>query len=84
MRGVAQTLEGLGLIPGGASALIPSESISRTGYNERDLMDYGVKSVKFGGSLNYRPFGDDRLEVIWNSKVGTGDHAILRRSKILY
>ena len=72
MRGVAQTLEGLGLIPGGASALIPSESISRTGYNEKDLMDYGVKSVKFGASLNYRPFGDDRLEVIWNSKVGTG------------
>ena len=72
MKGVAQTLEGLGLIPGGASALIPSESISRTGYNEKDLMDYGVKSVKFGASLNYRPFGDDRLEVIWNSKVGTG------------
>ena len=72
MRGVAQTLEGLGLIPGGASALIPSERISRTGYNEKDLMDYGVKSVKFGASLNYRPFGDDRLEVIWNSKVGTG------------
>ena len=72
IRNVAQTLEGLGLIPGGASALIPSESISRTGYNEKDLIDYGVKSVKFGGSLNYRPFGDDRLEVIWNSKVGTG------------
>ena len=72
IRSVAQKLEGLGLIPGGASALIPSESISRTGYNERDLMDYGVESIKFGGSLNYRPFGDDRLEVIWNSKVGTG------------
>jgi iron complex outermembrane receptor protein len=72
MRSVAQTLEGLGRIPGGASALIPSENISRTGYNERDLMDYAVESIKFGGSLNYRPFGDDRLEVIWNSKVGTG------------
>jgi iron complex outermembrane receptor protein len=46
--------------------------VSRTGYDERDLMDYGVKSVKFGGSLNYRPFGDDRLEFIWNSKAGTG------------
>ena len=46
--------------------------VSRTGYNENDLMDYGVKSVKFGSSLNYRPFGDDRLEVIWNTKVGVG------------
>ena len=81
IRGVAQTLEGLGLIPGGASALIPSENISRTGYNERDLMDYGVSSVKFGASLNYRPFGDDRLEVIWNSKVGTGDTQYLGGQK---
>jgi outer membrane receptor protein involved in Fe transport len=47
-------------------------TVSRTGYNENDLMDYGVKSVKFGSSLNYRPFGDDRLEVIWNSKIGVG------------
>jgi outer membrane receptor protein involved in Fe transport len=81
IRGVAQTLEGLGLIPGGASALIPSENISRKGYDERDLMDYGVSSVKFGASLNYRPFGDDRLEVIWNSKVGTGDTQYLGGQK---
>ena len=81
MRGVAQTLEGLGLIPGGASALIPSENISRKGYYERDLMDYAVSSVKFGASLNYRPFGDDRLEVIWNSKVGTGDTQYLGGQK---
>ena len=81
IRGVAQTLEGLGLIPGGASALIPSENISRKGYYERDLMDYAVSSVKFGASLNYRPFGDDRLEVIWNSKVGTGDTQYLGGQK---
>ncbi|WP_439131384.1 TonB-dependent receptor [Polaribacter sp.] len=73
IKGVAETLEGLGIIPNGASALIPSENISRTGYDERDLMNYEAKSVKFGGSLNYRPFGDDRLEVIWNSKFGVGN-----------
>jgi iron complex outermembrane receptor protein len=81
IRGVAQTLEALGRIPNGAAALIPSESISRTGYNERDLMDYGVSSFKFGGSLNYRPYGDDRLEIIWNSKVGTGDTQYLGGQK---
>ncbi|WP_397444629.1 TonB-dependent receptor [Polaribacter sp. R77954] len=73
IKGVAETLEGLGIIPNGASALIPSENISRTGYDERNLMNYEAKSVKFGGSLNYRPFGDDRLEVIWNSKFGVGN-----------
>ncbi|SDS53801.1 Outer membrane receptor proteins, mostly Fe transport [Polaribacter sp. KT25b] len=46
--------------------------VSRTGYNETDLMDYDVESVKFLGALHYRPFGDDRLEIIWNSKLGTG------------
>ena len=61
------------MIPGGASALIPSENISRTGYDERDLMTYEAKSVKFGTSLNYRPFGNDRLEIIWNSKFGVGN-----------
>jgi outer membrane receptor protein involved in Fe transport len=55
--------------------------VSRTGYYEKDLMDYGVKSVKFGGSLNYRPFGDDRLEVILNSKIGTGDTQYLGGQK---
>ncbi|ARV15722.1 TonB-dependent receptor [Polaribacter sp. SA4-12] len=72
INGVAKALESLGVIPNGAASLIPSENISRTGYNERDLIDYGVESVKFGGSLNFRPFGDDRLEVILNSKFGVG------------
>lgn len=73
IRGVAQSLERLGILPNGASALVPSENISRTGYDERDLMTYEAKSVKFSGLLNYRPFGDDRLEVIWNSKYGVGN-----------
>ena len=79
--GVGQSLEALGLLPPGGSALLPNESVSRTGYKERDLMDYGVSSVKFSGSLNYRPYGDDRLEVIWNSKVGTGDTQYLGGQK---
>lgn len=73
IRGVAQTLIGLGILPSGADALVPSVSVSRMGYNEIDLMSYNAKSVKFGGSLNYRPFGNDRLEIIWNSKLGRGN-----------
>ncbi|WP_405610338.1 TonB-dependent receptor [Polaribacter sp. Asnod1-A03] len=73
LKGVAETLEGLGILPTGAAALVPSENVSRTGYNERDLMTYEAKSLKFVGAINYRPFGDDRLELIWNSKVGIGN-----------
>lgn len=48
--------------------------VSRTGYEERDLMkDYQAKSLKLNAALHYRPFGDDRLEVILNSKFGTGN-----------
>ncbi|WP_442264694.1 TonB-dependent receptor [Tenacibaculum sp. ZS6-P6] len=73
IRGVAQILESRGLIPSGASALIPSVNVSRTGYNEEDLMDYDARSMKFGGSLHFRPLGNDRLEIIWNSKYGRGN-----------
>lgn len=48
-------------------------TVSRTGYKEIDLIDYSAKSVKFNSAFHYRPFGDDRLEVIWNSKFGTGN-----------
>jgi hypothetical protein len=53
--------------------LVPSENVSRTGYKDVDFMNNEAKSVKFGASLNYRPFGDDRLEVIWNTKFGSGN-----------
>jgi outer membrane receptor protein involved in Fe transport len=73
INGVAQTLVGLGVLPSGADALVPSVNVSRTGYDERDLMNYNAKSIKFSGAMHYRPFGDDRLEVIWNSKIGRGN-----------
>jgi iron complex outermembrane recepter protein len=68
---VAQTLEALGLLPAGASALIPSVDVGRTGYREQDLTDYNAESVKFDVSFNYRPLGND-LEIIWNSRFGFG------------
>lgn len=73
IRGVAQALVAGGLLPPGADALVPNVSVSRTGYTERELMDYNARSVKFSGMLNYRPWGDDRLEIIWNTKYGRGN-----------
>ncbi len=48
-----------------------SAVVSRTGYNERDLIDYNAQSVKADLALHYRPFGDD-LEVIYNGRIGRG------------
>lgn len=46
--------------------------VSRTGYNEVDLMDYNAESVKLDIALHYRPFAND-VEIIFNSKTGFGN-----------
>ena len=68
---VAQALEAGGLLPPGASALVPAVDVGRTGYLEQDLTDYDASSAKLDVALHYRPFAND-LEVIWNSRVGFG------------
>lgn len=57
----------------GGLGVVPDVNVSRTGYRDVDLMTNDAKSVKFGASLHYRPLGNDRVEIIWNSKIGTGN-----------
>ncbi len=71
LKQVAQSMEG-SILPLGASALVPADNVSRTGYREKDLTDYVAKSAKVDISLNYRPFADD-LEIIYNAKFGNGN-----------
>ena len=72
IKDVAKTLAVLGLLPSPDLAdLVPSVDVSRTGYNERDLTDYNVKSVKADWGLFYRPWEND-LEISYLGKVGTG------------
>ena len=59
-------------VPASIANAMGSQVVSRTGYNERDLIDYGARSIKGDVSLNYRPKGDD-LEIIFNSKLGKGN-----------
>lgn len=73
IKGVGQKLEAMGLIPVGASNLLPNSMVSRTGYNEIDLTDNKAANKKIDFSLHARPFGDERLEIIWQSKFGTGN-----------
>jgi iron complex outermembrane recepter protein len=68
---VAQFLESIGAIPAGASALVPSVGVSRTGYNEEDLTNYNAESIKADWGLYFRPFEDD-FEIAYVGKMGTG------------
>lgn len=72
IKDVAVTLEGLGLLPAGANALVPSVEVSRTGYNESDLTPYNAESIKADWGLYYRPITDNSLEISYVGKVGTG------------
>jgi len=72
LQGVGQYLETIGAIPAGASAYLPMDNVSRTGYKESDLTDYVAESAKVDIALHYRPFEDD-LEIIYNAKFGKGN-----------
>ncbi|MCL6267480.1 TonB-dependent receptor [Flagellimonas myxillae] len=50
---------------------VGTATISRTGYEERDLADYNAESVKTDFAVHYRPFGND-LELIYNGRIGRG------------
>lgn len=72
LKGVAQYLELTGQLPVGASALVPADNVSRTGYKESDLTDYKAQSAKVDIALHYRPTGGE-LEIIYNAKFGQGN-----------
>ena len=73
IKSVGEALAAQGLIPASAVNLLPSTNVSRTGYNEVDLTDNKVSNTKIDFSLHLRPFGDEKLEVIWQSKFGFGN-----------
>jgi len=66
-----QGLETAGVLPAGATALVPNIAVSRTGYNEQDLTNYNAESIKADWGLYFRPFEDD-FEISYVGKMGTG------------
>ena len=71
IKGVAEALVALGIAPAGIENLIPSQTVSRTGYNEVDLTDHRAESKKADWGLYYRPFEND-FEISYVGKWGTG------------
>ena len=72
IKGVAVTLVGLGVLPAGADALVPSVVVSRPGYMESDLTNYNAESLKADWGLYFRPFAND-FEIQYVGKYGTGN-----------
>ncbi len=52
------------------NAYYRNTNISRTGYNEKDLVDYNTLNVKLNGGLHWMI--TDKIEASWNTYFGTG------------
>lgn len=72
IKGVAVALVGMGVLPAGADALVPSVVVSRPGYMESDLTNYNAESLKADWGLYFRPFAND-FEIQYVGKYGTGN-----------
>ncbi|SFN92022.1 TonB-dependent Receptor Plug Domain [Algoriphagus ornithinivorans] len=70
MFSVAQSMVRAGVLPSAALGIIPQTFVSRTGYFERDIADYGTKSIKLNGALHWRL--NDRVEAILQGNYGFG------------
>ncbi|WP_221390872.1 carboxypeptidase-like regulatory domain-containing protein [Dyadobacter sp. NIV53] len=73
INSVAKTLAANGLIPQAAVDLVPSAFVSRTGYREKDLLDYNTKSFKANAAFHYRI--NERAEAIAQVNYGYGTTA---------
>ena len=55
---------------GATAGLLNGQTVSRTGYNENTLVDYGTKSIKTLAALHYK--FNDNLELIAQGNYGIG------------
>lgn len=70
IRSIAQSMINAGVLPATALGLVPSVSVSRTGYDESAFADYTTKSLRTNASLHYRI--TERIEAVLQGNVGYG------------
>lgn len=60
-------------LPAAWATTLPKDYVTRTGYNEVDLTNNKASNTKIDFSFHLRPLGDERVELIWQSKFGYGN-----------
>ena len=71
IKDVANAMVARGLIPAAAVGLVPSVSVSRTGYKEQEITTPQTKNMKFNASLHYRV--TEKVELIAQANYGFGN-----------
>lgn len=70
MTTVANGLIAAKLLPSAALGLVPNANVSRTGFLERDMVDYNTKSFKTNIAAHYRL--NDKMELVGQINYGYG------------
>jgi len=71
IKGIAQLMESLGIIPPGSSQIVPNQNVSRTGYAEKDIIDPETQNLKLYGALHYMI--NDKIEAQLMGNWATGN-----------
>lgn len=70
INAVAKALAASGQIPQNAVGLVPNTFVSRTGFREKDVVDYNTRSFKANAALHYRL--NEKVEAIAQVNYGYG------------
>lgn len=70
INAVALALAASGQIPQAAVGLVPNTFVSRTGFREKDIVDYNTRSLKANAALHYRL--SEKVEAIAQVNYGYG------------
>ncbi len=68
--GLLRNVAGIQQAFGEGANSLPDQIVSRTGYDERHLVDYNAKNLKLNGALHYRI--NDRSELSYTMNYGAG------------
>jgi len=68
--GLLRNVAGIQAIFGPYANSLPDQVVSRTGYDEKHLVDYGANNYKFNGALHYRL--TDKAELSYTFNYGSG------------
>ena len=68
--GLLRNVGAIQSIFGGYANSLPDQVVSRTGYEERELVDYGAENYKLNAALHYRV--TDRAELSYTFNFGSG------------
>lgn len=70
INAVARAMVAAGQLPQAGLPFVPSTFVSRTGFRERDIVDYDTKSFKANAALHYRL--NEKIEAIAQVNYGYG------------